>query len=111
VARCRSGEGPTLIEARTYRYREHAEFGGMERNLRQYRTEDEVERWRSERDPIANFRRRLAEWGVTDEEAAAIEAEVSAEADAAVTFATDSPWPEPAEAFTDLYATAVPIRS
>ncbi len=112
VARCRAGDGPTLIEARTYRYREHAEFGGMERNLRQYRTEDEVEQWRSQRDPIANFRRRLlAEWGVTDEEASAIEAEVSAEADAAVTYAIDSPWPEPQEVFTDLYATAVPIRS
>ncbi len=111
VARARAGEGPTLIEARTYRYREHAEFGGMERNLRQYRTPEEVKKWRSERDPIANFRRRLlAEWDVTEEEASAIEAEVTVEADEAVAFATSSPWPEPAEAFTDLYATAVPLR-
>ena len=48
VARARAGEGPTLIESRTYRYRDHAEYGNLKLA---HRPEEELEQWRT-RDPI-----------------------------------------------------------
>jgi pyruvate dehydrogenase E1 component alpha subunit len=50
AARARGGEGPTLVEAVTYRYRGHSK---SDRNL--YRTDEEIQQWRSQRDPIAQF--------------------------------------------------------
>jgi TPP-dependent pyruvate/acetoin dehydrogenase alpha subunit len=97
VDRARRGEGPSLVEAKTYRFR-----------LRNpYRDESEVDEWRRERDPIDLFRRRLLAEGVAGEaELAAIDAEVRAEIDAAVEFARTSPYPEPEEAYRDLYYVA-----
>jgi pyruvate dehydrogenase E1 component alpha subunit len=66
VARARAGTGPTLIEAKTYRYRDHAEFGNLARKFGPYRTEEEVENWLA-RDPIELFRATLIERGVLSE--------------------------------------------
>ena len=65
VERARAGEGPTLLEAMTYRYRGHSK---SDRNL--YRTRDEINEWRDERDPIDRFTGRSLEQGWLDEEAA-----------------------------------------
>ena len=90
VQRARGGEGPTLIECRTYRTRAHSE--GM--RDAGYRTQEEVEEWK-ERDPI----KRYSEWLLENEEAgtetlAAIEAEVKTTVADAEEFARNSPWPE-----------------
>ena len=91
VQRARGGEGPTLIECRTYRTRAHSE--GM--RDAGYRTQEEVEEWK-ERDPIKRF----SEWLLENEEAgtetlAAIQAEVKTTVADAEEFARNSPWPEP----------------
>ena len=91
VQRARGGDGPTLIECRTYRTRAHSE--GM--RDAGYRTQEEVEEWK-ERDPI----KRYNEWLLENEEAgpetlAEIEAEVRATVADAEEFARNSPWPEP----------------
>ena len=99
VARARAGEGPTLIEAKTYRFDEHA--AGL--SHLNYRTDEEIERWRK-RDPIPLFRAKLVEEALLgDDRIAAIEAEVEAEVAAAIRFALDSPLPDPAEAFDHVF--------
>lgn len=62
VARARNGEGPTLIEAVTYRYRGHSK---SDRNL--YRQQSEIEDWRSERDPLISFEHRCLAEGTLDD--------------------------------------------
>jgi pyruvate dehydrogenase E1 component alpha subunit len=100
VASARTGAGPTLIEARTYRIREHAEGMGRFSVLRE---EAEVERWR-ERDPIKLHRARLVEAGVAEAELDRLDEEIKADVDAAVEFARTSPTPDPATALTDIFA-------
>jgi pyruvate dehydrogenase E1 component alpha subunit len=100
VARARAGDGATLIEARTYRIREHSEGLQMFARLR---AEAEVEEWRA-RDPVERLRRRLADSGLATDELDAIDAEVLAEVDAAVAFAKDSPEPDPQAAFSDVFS-------
>ncbi len=100
VRRARAGEGPTLFECLTYRTRAHSE--GM--RDAGYRTREEIEEWRG-RDPIKRLRTRLLDERVaTSEELERIEAEVQAEIDAAVEFAKNSPWPDPATATTHIYS-------
>jgi pyruvate dehydrogenase E1 component alpha subunit len=102
VARARRGEGPTLIEAKTYRFHEHAY--GM-KVPEPYIPDGVVQGWRETHDPLARFDRRLDAWRLlTDEERAAIRADVAHDVEAAVEFARASPWPEPHEAYTDVYA-------
>jgi pyruvate dehydrogenase E1 component alpha subunit len=99
VARARAGQGPTLIECKTYRWQTH-----FEGEPDTYRPPEEVQAWRK-REPIAAFRQRLIEDGVLDEaEAARIEGDVIAELDAAVEYARKSPLPEPETALQDLWA-------
>jgi len=87
----RRGEGPYLLEIRTYRFRAHSMA-----DPELYRTKEEVEQWRT-RDPIATFTVRLGEWGLlSDADLAAIETAVSAEIEAAVAVAEAGPW-EPVE--------------
>jgi TPP-dependent pyruvate/acetoin dehydrogenase alpha subunit len=93
AAAARAGDGPTLIECKTYRY-----VGHSRSDARGYRTREEEEAWK-ERDPIARLRPELAESA-----AAAIEAEVEAELDEAVEFARNSTDPDPAELAGDVYA-------
>ena len=89
VARARRGEGPTLIEALTYRWGDHS----MRANLPRYRTDEEVADWRK-RDAVARFEHRLeTEYGFTQEALSRIRAEVEAELAAAKEFAVASPEP------------------
>lgn len=105
VDRARRGDGPSIVEAKTYRFHEHA-YG---QKLRQpYRDDSEVEQWRQHRDPVALFERRLRAWDLVDQATIdAVRAEVTAEVEAAVEFAKASPDPDPSEAWTDLYAPTV----
>lgn len=100
VRRARAGEGPTLLECRTYRTRGHSE--GM--RDAGYRTLEEIAEWKG-RDPIARYKERLLAEGVADADGfARIEAEVEAEVEDALTFATTSPWPDPATVQDHVYS-------
>jgi len=102
AARARRGEGPTLIECRTYRTRAHAE--GM--RDAGYRTQEEIAAWK-ERDPLKLFRERvLADGSATEVELAAIDAEIKALMDEAGKFAETSPMPDPATVTQHVYAEA-----
>ncbi|HET9185858.1 MAG TPA: thiamine pyrophosphate-dependent enzyme, partial [Solirubrobacterales bacterium] len=102
VERARRGEGPSLIEAKTYRFHEHAY--GL-KVPQPYIADEVVEGWREEHDPIALFEARLDAWGVLPaEERAEVRAAAQADVDAAVEFARESPFPDPSQAYTDLYA-------
>jgi pyruvate dehydrogenase E1 component alpha subunit len=101
VACARAGHGPTLVEAKTYRYREHAEFGGFK--LPMYRSEAEIATWRA-RDPLEIIRGRLRLGGdLSDEEFDQLQSVVLAEVDAAVLFAQQSPAPTPQSLLEDLF--------
>jgi 2-oxoisovalerate dehydrogenase E1 component len=100
VARARAGNGPTLIECKTYRTRAHSE--GM--RDAGYRTLEEIESWKK-RDPVAMFRQKLLE----DEEAGepelvAIETDVQNTVTSAAQYAQQSPYPEPASALTHVFS-------
>jgi len=99
VDRARDGGGPTLIEAKTYRWRGHSK---SDRNL--YRTQQEIDEWQ-QRDPIMRLQRRLLELELIDEpEIAAIQAESRAAIEAAVEFARSSADPDPAGLEDEVYA-------
>jgi len=99
VARARKGEGPTFIEGKTCRLRGH-----FEGDTDLYRNQDEKDEC-AKRDPIPRFRRKLIEMKVlTDKEADKIHQEVREEMDKAVEFALKSPFPDPEEVLTDVYA-------
>ena len=99
VRRARAGEGPTLVEARTYRYLGH--FGADDPLL--YRSEAEEAHYRA-RDCIAGLRAHLLEGGVAGEaEVAALEEKALATVAEAARFAEESAFPAPEELFTDVY--------
>lgn len=100
VARARRGEGPTLIEAKTYRFDEH-QVGLFVRNA--YRPSSEVDAHRAARDPLVLFRDQLLHDGAGEAELTAIEAEVDAAVQAAIAFAEESPLPEPGALFQYMY--------
>ena len=108
VARARAGEGPSLIEGRTYRYEDHSE--GLDRIVRDpYRTDEEIEEWRR-RDPIELHKATLVDQGVaSQQEIDAVQAEVAAAIEEALEFARQSPYPEPEALTEDLYADPIPI--
>jgi len=108
VNRGRSGLGPTLIEARTYRYREHSEV--MYRILREeYRKDEEVAEWK-ERDPIDLFRTLLIEEGIaTEDEIQKLQSDIHDAVEEALEFARESPYPEPDELFEDMYADPITV--
>ena len=84
------GEGPTLIECKTYRYRGHSK---SDRN--RYRTKEEIEDWIANRDPIALFEADLKEFGIVDEKGIeAIREAVRAEIAEGIEFAKASPSPD-----------------
>ncbi len=100
VVRARKGSGPSLVECKTYRFGEHAE--GLIIPV-PYRDSEEVERWK-QRDPVDLYRDRLIRGGVLSESQADDLAEQAGKlVDEAVFFARDSEFPDPAEAFTDIF--------
>ncbi len=108
VARGRAGDGPSLIEARTYRYEDHSE--GLSRIIREpYRSDEEVAEWRK-RDPIELHKKALLEQDVaTQQEIDHVESEVAAAIEEALQFARESPYPTPDDLFGDMYADPIPI--
>jgi pyruvate dehydrogenase E1 component alpha subunit len=95
VDRARAGGGPTLLECRTYRWREHV--GPLEDTHLGYRSEEEVRGWIA-RCPIARLEARLTASGAMNAAAlAALRRELGEEIDAAVAFAKSSPFPDPEE--------------
>src|SRR5499433_1412643 len=99
LARARGGNGPTLIECKTYRWHGHSEH-----DKAFYRTDEELAMWKS-RDPIPTFTTYLEGLHVlTGDKRQEIEHRVSATIDEAVDFAMNAPDPVPEEAATDLYA-------
>jgi pyruvate dehydrogenase E1 component alpha subunit len=100
--RARAGEGPQFVELATYRWREHC--GPMYDNHIGYRTEAEFEAWRA-RDPIALFTAKLLGDGAVDQGwLDAARSNIGLEIERAFAFAEASPFPDPAEAFADLYS-------
>ncbi|MFK7915398.1 MAG: thiamine pyrophosphate-dependent dehydrogenase E1 component subunit alpha [Pseudomonadales bacterium] len=101
VKRARRGEGPTLLECKTYRYYDHVGVRGMGLT---YRTDEEVEQWR-QRDPIDRFEDHLLKQKVLSKaKLEAIHADVQAQVDAAIKFAEDSPYPDISALTEDVYA-------
>jgi pyruvate dehydrogenase E1 component alpha subunit len=106
VTRARRGDGPSLVETKTYRFHNHA-FGLPVEN---YRDQAEIDEWRK-RDPVELFRARLLAEGVLDDSGiSGIEDEVAAEIGAAVAFAESSPYPSLDAAFEHVYTNPIPIR-
>ena len=100
IERARKGEGPTLLECKTYRYYDPVGVRGMGI---QYRSDEEVEEWKR-RDAIQLLEKRMAEQGVMSaEDAEAVHTRVREEAMAAIDFAESSPYPEPERLLDDVY--------
>jgi 2-oxoisovalerate dehydrogenase E1 component len=103
VARARAGEGPTLIEAKTYRY-----YGHSHSDPRAYRTRDEEKEWR-DRDAIQLLKRELLAMNfLTEAEFNEMDRAVKAKLDAAMAYSQASPEPDPSEVDTDVY---VPLKT
>jgi acetoin:2,6-dichlorophenolindophenol oxidoreductase subunit alpha len=102
VRRARAGDGPSLVEAKTYRFHEHAY--GL-KVPQQYRDQSVVDSWFDTVDPVTLFHDRLVGWGVaTEAELATLRDAVRSEVDEAVEFARVSPFPPPEAAYADVYA-------
>lgn len=98
VERARNGEGPTLIECKTYRHYTH--FVGEPDN---YRPKEEVKAWK-EKDPIIAYEKKLIAQGIEEAELEAIRQKVTDAVAEAVRFAEESPEPDPSSALMDVYA-------
>ena len=91
VERARRGEGPSLLEIKTYRFRGHSMTDPA-----YYRTREEEQKWRSSRDPIGIFEKKLLEHGIaTQAEFDENDARATQVAEEAAEFAENSPFPEP----------------
>jgi len=100
IARARRGEGPTLLECKTYRFAGH--FVG---DPLAYRRKDEAERWMTERDPLRRFATRvLAEGLLSEQDLQRADGEVERHIADAVTAAEAAPLPDIGEVTTDVYA-------
>lgn len=96
----KNGNGPVVLELETYRYMGHS----MSDPGLSYRTRDEVNEVRAQRDPITRLRVLITDSGLaSEEELKKIEAEVKAKVDAAVAAADAAPFPPPADLYTDVY--------
>lgn len=96
--RARKGDGPTLLEFRTYRYKGHSMSDPAK-----YRTKEEVEAYK-QRDPVEVVKATIQQNKLaTEKELEAIEAKVAQQVEESVKFAEESSFPDPKEAFTDIY--------
>jgi len=99
LAHVRGGEGPYIMEMMTYRYRGHSMSDPAK-----YRTREEVQKMRSERDPIERLKQMLEEHDiVTDEDLKEVDRKVKDVVAEAAEFAQNSPEPDPSELWTDVY--------
>jgi pyruvate dehydrogenase E1 component alpha subunit len=97
VAHCRAGKGPYLLEVKTYRYRGHSMS-----DPGKYRTREEIQKMRSERDCIESARHRLEAMGVEEAEFKKIDDDIKRRVGEAADFAQSSPEPDPSELWTDV---------
>ena len=98
VKRARDGEGPTLLEMKTYRYRGHSVS-----DPQKYRSKDEVEDYKNQ-DPITKVHSTILENKfATEEELKAIDEKIAGIVEASVKFAEESPWPDDSELLKDVY--------
>ena len=97
----RSGNGPYILEMKTYRYRGHSMSDPAK-----YRTKEEVDDVKKTRDPIDHIKTMLEQAGIPEEEIKAIDNEVKAIVLEAVDFAQTSPEPDPSELYTEVYIEA-----
>lgn len=98
LERARSGRGPSLIEAKTYRHQGHSRA-----DPGKYRPQDEVDAW-LERDPIPMYHKRLLEIGVDEGQLSSIVQETVTSVEVATKFATDGPEPPLESIHTDVWA-------
>jgi TPP-dependent pyruvate/acetoin dehydrogenase alpha subunit len=99
VERARNGEGPSLLENKTYRYRGH-----FEGDPQRYRPQTEIERFKNKEDPIQRFKKLLKKQGIlSDKEEKAMRGEVILQIEEAVSYAKSAPLPRPEEALEDLF--------
>ena len=102
VERARAGEGPYLLEMKTYRYRGHSMSDPAK-----YRTKDEVDEMKAKRDPIEHVKKLLIDAGHADEdELKQIDRDIRAVVTESAEFAQSSPEPDPSELLTDVYIDA-----
>jgi len=100
VAQCRAGNGPYILEVMTYRYRGHSMSDPAK-----YRTREEVQKMRDERDAIEHVRELLLQGGhATDDDLKAIDKDIKAVVNEAAEYSKESPEPALAELWTDIYA-------
>ena len=103
VSRARAGDGPSFLEAKTYRFYNHH---GVQVLGMKYRSDEELEEWKK-RDPIDLLEARLADAGVLSAEGAqAVHDDIAAQIEAAIKFAEESPDPDPSGLFDDVYTLA-----
>ena len=111
VDRARAGGGPSLVEIKTYRAREHGEgalFGQFASS--NYRDPVEHQKWLNERDPVKLFSEKLISEGVlTEDEYRQLEESEKKRIEDAVAFAKESPLPDPEEAYTGVYSTPIDL--
>ena len=104
VAHCRAGNGPYILEVKTYRYRGHSMSDPAK-----YRTREEVQKMREERDAIDHVRQLLLTGGhASEDDLKAIDKEIKAVVNDSAEFAKESPEPALEELWTDIYAAEVP---
>lgn len=98
VKRAREGDGPTLLEMKTYRYKGHSIS-----DPQKYRSKEEVDEYK-EQDPITQVRNTILENGfATEEFLTEIDKRIDAVVEESVRFAEDSPWPDDSEVLKDVY--------
>jgi pyruvate dehydrogenase E1 component alpha subunit len=101
IERARRGEGPTLIEVKTYRFRGH-----FEGDPEVYRSKEEIEWWKNNKDPIKIFEDVLLKKGIaTKEELEKMWEKARKEIEEAVKFAEESPWPTKEDVVEDVFST------
>jgi pyruvate dehydrogenase E1 component alpha subunit len=100
VERARAGEGPSMLEAKTYRFYDHQGVKGLRIP---YRTQEEIDTWK-ERDAITSLEQRMTRTGIAaQEELDAVWSETRQEIAAAIKWAEDSPDPDPATLLDNVY--------
>jgi pyruvate dehydrogenase E1 component alpha subunit len=97
----RSGKGPYILEMKTYRYRGHSMSDPAK-----YRSKEEVDDVKKNRDPIDHIKTMIAQAGIDEDAVKAIDNEIKAIVLEAVEFAQTSPEPDPSELYTDIYTEA-----
>ena len=97
IQHVRGGNGPVLMELKTYRYRGHSMSDPAK-----YRTREEVQDVREHHDAIEGAKKELLERGISEEQLKELEKRIRAEVAASADFAENSPEPAPAELYTDV---------